>query len=55
MEGPKAPGRCVLWLYSGGNVSIFVIDSYLNDKAFTAVKMDAKFYARYVKGVPFVN
>ena len=23
--------------------SIFVIDSYLNDSAFTAVKMDAKF------------
>ena len=35
--------------------SIFVIDSYLNDSVFTAVKRDAKFKTRYVKGVPFVN
>ena len=35
--------------------SIFVIDSYLKDSAFTAVKRDAKFYTRYVKGVTFVN
>ena len=35
--------------------SIFVIDSYLNDRAFIAVKRDAKFKTRYVKGVPFVN
>ena len=35
--------------------SIFVIDSYLNDSVFTAIKRDAKFKARYVKGVPFVN
>ena len=32
-----------------------MIDSYLKDSAFTAVKRDAKFYTRYVKGVPFVN
>ena len=30
-----------------------MIDSYLNDNAFTAVKRDAKFSKRYVKGVPF--
>ena len=35
--------------------SIFVIDSNLTVSAFTAVKRDAKFYTRYVKGVPFVN
>ena len=35
--------------------SIFVIDCYLKDSAFTAVKRDAKFLTRYVKGVPFVN
>ena len=34
--------------------SIFVIDSHLKDSVFTAV-MEAKFYIRYVKGVPFVN
>ena len=34
---------------------IFVIDSYLIDGAFTAVKRDAKFETGYVKGVPFVN
>ena len=37
--------------------SIFVIDSYLNDSVFTAVKRDAKFKTRCVnrrctKGVP---
>ena len=32
--------------------SIFVIDSYLNDSVFTAVKRDAKSQTRYVKGVP---
>ena len=31
-----------------------MIDSHLKDSVFTAV-MDAKFYIRYVKGVPFVN
>ena len=35
--------------------SIFVIDSYLKDSAFTAVKRDVKYLTRYVKGVPFVN
>ena len=32
-----------------------MIDSYLKDSAFTAVKRDAKFKTRYVKGVPFVS
>ena len=35
--------------------SIFVIDSYLNGSAFTALRRDAKFLTKYVKGVPFVN
>ena len=35
--------------------SIFMIDSYLKDSAFIAVKRDAKSQTRYVKGVPFVN
>ena len=35
--------------------SNFVIDSYLKDSEFTAVKRDAKFWTRCVKGVPFVN
>ena len=34
---------------------IFVIDSYLNGSAFTAVKRVAKFHTSYVKEVPFVN
>ena len=38
-----------------GKRSIFVIDSCLNDNAFTAVKRNAKFETRYVKGVPFFN
>ena len=32
-----------------------VVDSYLKDGAFTAVKRDARFYTRYVRGVPFLN
>ena len=32
-----------------------MIDSYLKGSAFTVVKKYAKFYTRYVKGVPFVN
>ena len=32
-----------------------MIDSYLKDSAFRAVKRDAKSQTRYVKGVPFVN
>ena len=35
--------------------SIFVIDSHLNESAFTSVKRDAKLLNRYVKGVPCVN
>ena len=35
--------------------SVLVIDSYLNDSAFAAVKRDAKFLTRYVKRVQFVN
>ena len=31
-------------------LSIFVIDFYLKGSLFTAVKRDAKFYTRYVKG-----
>ena len=29
--------------------------SYFKDSALTAVKRDAKFVTRYLKGVPFVN
>ena len=32
----------------------FVAHSYFKDSEFTAVKRDAKFYTKYVKGVPFV-
>ena len=32
-----------------------MFDYYSKDDAFTAVKRDAKFYTRNVKGVPFVN
>ena len=35
--------------------SIFVIDSHLNESAFTSVKREAKLLNRYVKGVPCVN
>ena len=35
--------------------SLIVGYSYPKDSAFTAVKRDAKFLSRFVKGVPFVN
>ena len=36
--------------------SIFVINSFKKkNSAFTAVKRDAKFKTKYVKGVPFLN
>ena len=33
----------------------FLIYSQFNDHAFTAAKSNAKFQARYLKGVPFAN
>ena len=65
----KGRGICHLGLWKGlkgwtdefygviksGKHSIFVIDSYLNDSAFTAVKRDEKFLTRYVKGASLVN
>ena len=35
--------------------SVGVIDFYLKDRRFTAVKRDTKFKTRYVKGAPSVN
>ena len=35
--------------------SFCVIDFYLKDRRFTAVKRNAKFETRYVKGAPLVN
>ena len=55
MKGPKGPKRQFYGNIKSGKRSIFVIDSYLNDNKFTAVKRDVKFWTRYVKGVPFVN
>ena len=47
----------ILWLWTKKteNHSGFMIDLYLKDSAFTALKRDAKVYTRYVKGVPFFN
>ena len=42
-------------LCSRGNVLFVLIDSYLKDSAFTAVKRDVNFSTRYVKEVPFAN
>ena len=60
MKGPKRANQEGLTYEYYGFIksrkrSIFVIDSNLTVSAFTAVKRDAKFYTRYVKGVPFVN
>ena len=44
VKGPKRPNRWILYgLIKSGKLPIFVINSYLNDNAFTAVKRDAQF------------
>ena len=43
MKGPKGPKRQFYGNIKSGKRSIFVIDSYLNDNKFTAVKRDVKF------------
>ena len=47
-KGPKRANRWILWLIQLRKRSIFVIDSYWKDSAFTAVKRDAKSQTRYV-------
>ena len=42
-KGPKGRTDEFYGFITWGQRSIFVIDSYLNDNAFTAVKGDAKF------------
>ena len=55
MKGPKGGTDEFYGFLKSGKRCIFVIDSYLNDNAFTAVKKDAKFLPRFVKRVPFVK
>ena len=55
LKGPKGLTDEFYGFIKSRKRSIFVIDSYLKDSDFTAVKRDAKFLTRYVKGVPFVN
>ena len=57
MKGPKGLTGEFYGFIKSRKRSFFVIDSYLNDSVFTAVKRDAKFKTRYVKGVlvPFDN
>ena len=43
VKGPKGLTDEFYGFIMQGKLSIFVIDSYLNDNAFTAVKRDAKF------------
>ena len=43
VKGPKGPTDEFYGFIKSRNRSIFVIDSYLNDSAFTAVERDAKF------------
>ena len=42
MAQRAGPNRRILWLIKSTKRSIFVIDSYLNDSAFTAVKRDTR-------------
>ena len=54
-KGPKGITDEFYGFIKSRKRSVFVIDSYLKDSTFTAVKRDAIFQTRYVKGVPFVN
>ena len=55
VKGPKRLTDDFYGFIISGKRSVLVIDFSLKDSAFTAVKWDAKFQRRYVKGVPFVN
>ena len=53
VKRPHRANRCIFWLWKKlWKHSGFVICSYFQDSVFTAVKRDAKFWTRYVKGVP---
>ena len=53
VKRPHRANRCIFWLWKKlWKHSGFVICSYFKDSVFTAVKRDAKFWTRYVKGVP---
>ena len=53
VKGPKGLTDEFYSFIKSRKRSIFVINSYLNDSAFTAVKRDARFLTRFVKGVTF--
>ena len=55
VKGPKGLTDEFYGFIKSRKRSIFVIDSYLNDSAFTEVKRVAKFETGYVKRVLFVN
>ena len=55
VKGPKGLTDEFYGFIKSRKRSIFVIDSYLNDSAFTEVKRVAKFETRYVKRVLFVS
>ena len=55
MKGPKGLTCGFYGFIKSRKRSIFVIDSYFKDIAFTAVKKNAKFQTRHVNGVLFVN
>ena len=46
--------RCILWMRET-RIPVLAIYSYCKDGVFPAVKRDAAFKIRYVKGVPFVT
>ena len=54
LKGPKGLTD-IFYGFMKSRKRFFVIDSHLNDRTFTAVKRNAKFLTKYVKGVPFVN
>ena len=53
VKRPHGANRCIFWLWKKlWKQSGFVICSYFKDSTSTAVKRDAKFWTRYLKGVP---
>ena len=52
MKGPQGLTDEFYGYIKSRKRSIFVINSYLKDSAFTAVKRDTKFKIKFVKRVP---
>ena len=52
VKRPHGANRCIFWLWKSCENTLVLWFVHIWRSAFTAVKRDAKFWTRYVKGVP---